>query len=407
MAGVLGLWRAQAPPGRWPRWLLVLLPCYAALQLVPLPPAALRILSPARAELHEAVGAVTEAGGFAPLSVAPAATFDHLLRIAAYLVVFLLVREAASQAGARVWRAALPVVVVAALEAALGVWQWRAGVQVHGTYVNRNHFAGLLEMALPLAVMYAAASVPKVRLTCAALAVAGLLMVAIINSLSRMGFIAALFGLLVAGVMALEPGRRRWVNRVALGALAALVVAGFVFLPPDALIGRFAELAATEEIPADTRAQIWRQTLDLIREYPVFGCGLGGYEAAFLKHKRVAPLNAVDYAHNDYLQGLAEMGVAGFAIVAALVGTLMVRAARRAAHPRPEQRRLAAACAGALAAMLLHSLVDFNLYIPANAMALAWICGLAATRTQRGRPQVIEVEAAVSIRENTAKGGLR
>jgi len=86
-----------------------------------------------------------------------------------------------------------------------------------------------------------------------------------------------------------------------------------------------------------------------------------------------------DYAHNDYLQFLAELGAVGFAIAAALlllVLILSIRASFR--HPKPAGQWIGLACTGALTAILIHSIADFNLYVPANATVLAWICGVAA-----------------------------
>lgn len=86
-----------------------------------------------------------------------------------------------------------------------------------------------------------------------------------------------------------------------------------------------------------------------------------------------------DFAHNDYLQLLAELGVLGFLIVAAGAFWITRRAVRGAVGLQdPEKRYFALACAGALAAILLHSTVDFNLYVPANAMVLLWIAGMTA-----------------------------
>jgi O-antigen ligase len=125
----------------------------------------------------------------------------------------------------------------------------------------------------------------------------------------------------------------------------------------------------------------------LIRAYPFFGCGLGGYETAFWRFKVSGVLVTDDFAHNDYLQLLAELGLVGFAIGATLAFSVVRMAVRRAVRSAdPGARYFAVACAGALAAILLHSLADFNLYIPANAMLLAWIAGMTAgLRVQAGR----------------------
>ena len=110
-----------------------------------------------------------------------------------------------------------------------------------------------------------------------------------------------------------------------------------------------------------------------------------------------------DFAHNDYLQLLAELGWVGFAIGATLAFSVVRMAVQRAVRSAdPEARYFALACAGALAAILVHSFADFNFYIPANAMLLAWIAGMTAgLRFQGSRmsdwerpayPQVITVE---------------
>jgi O-antigen ligase len=117
----------------------------------------------------------------------------------------------------------------------------------------------------------------------------------------------------------------------------------------------------------------------LVRAFPLTGCGLGTFESAFLRYKHVAPMFIVDYAHNDYLQTLAELGIVGFALGLALVWRILTRVVRLALfHQESPGWELALGLAGAIAALLLHSLTDFNLYIPANALTLAWLCGLAA-----------------------------
>jgi O-antigen ligase len=219
---------------------------------------------------------------------------------------------------------------------------------------------------------------------CGVWALAGLMFAGIVHSFSRMGFIATLFSLFVMGTLAFGTRQLSWVASSrkrqggAVGLVAAVVLAGFVFLPPDKLILRFAQLVSTD-VTGGGRAQLWAETIPLIRAYPFFGCGLGGYETAFWRFKVSGPLLTDDFAHNDYLQLLAELGLVGFAIGATLAFSVVRMAVRRAVRSTdPGARYFALACAGALAAILLHSLADFNLYIPANAMLLAWIAGMTA-----------------------------
>ena len=408
----------RAPPlDRKLRWLLVLLCGYVVFQLVPLPSFLLRLLSPARAELLDGAAQAVPGIALAPLSVVPSATLSHFLRIAGYALVFLLVREITWRISHRPWTLAFPIILIAALEAGLGLLQQTVGEPgaiARGTYINRNHFAGLLKMALSFAVIYPVAVMRRVRSrrrspagpavkACAVLAVAAVLLLGIIYSLSRMGLIAALCSLLVMGILALSPGLSARGKFLMVGSIAVLVMLSFVFLPPDRLIMRFAQLSSAEEITAEGRLLLWGETLDLIAAYPLFGCGLGAYESAFLKYKVSHPLLTADYAHNDYLQLFAELGMIGFSIAAALMLAVLAKAVRAASrHSELNSRFLALACVGAMVAILIHSLVDFNLYIPANALLLAWISGISAGLTFSSRkhsvwkalgvPEVLDVD---------------
>ena len=144
-------------PNRVLRWTATLLPAYVLLQVVPLPVAVLRVLSPARAEAMDALEPVGAKVSFASLSVFPAGTFQYFLLVCAYLVIFLLVRELTWHFRNRRWLVIWPILGIGAVEAGLGLWQYFGGTgeQVRwGTYANHNHYAGFLEMALPFAVMY-------------------------------------------------------------------------------------------------------------------------------------------------------------------------------------------------------------------------------------------------------------
>lgn len=418
---------AEQPP-RLPadlRWLGLLLVGYVAFQVVPLPLAVVELVSPARAEIARSLGPVLSENSYATVSVLPSATVPHLIRICALILIFLIVRQLLWRWPERPWLVAAPLVAVASLEAALGLVQYFSGAPLaKGTYVNRNHYAGLLAMILPFAVMYPMAVVFRSRSRSysaagpalkagAVLCLAMLILVAILFSLSRMGFVASLVSLGFIGALALRRAawNHRRSNRLGLGigvaVVGPLVVLSFIYLPSDVLIKRFAEISSTEAITAEGRLLLWRESIELVKDYALLGCGLGGYPSTFLKYKITAPLVTDDAAHNDYLQLLAELGIIGFSIGGLLVLAVLTRALRTATrHPATDVRCLALACVGSITAVLLHSWVDFNLYVPANVMLLAWVFGIStgldlcpeprSVWKKMKRPEVVEVRPQVA-----------
>jgi O-antigen ligase len=324
------------------------------------------------------------------LSATPAATLEMLMNLTGYLLVFLLVRDLTRHYGDHPWIPVLPLLAIALLEACLGLVQfYNDKPDLIGTFGSRDHFAGLLEICFPFAPLYALAILQRNRSrfdspagpalkACGLLAAATATFLAILLSLSRMGFLATLAGMFMMGSVYFGSGQKgfkRWGPCLATGLAVALI---FIFLPTDALVARFSVLAK-QDLSADTRAQLWRETVGMIRAFPAFGCGLGSYESCFQRYKTVAPMNTVDFAHNDYMQYWAELGIIGFLAGLAFFVRLFVKTLSAATSDQDgETRYRAQACLGALTAIGLHSFVDFNMYIPANAMALSWVVGVAA-----------------------------
>ena len=383
--------------------LVLLLLAYVFFQLLPLPVEALRLLSPERARILGSLDRVTTPVRFAPLAITPATTFVYLFRIIGYTLAFLVVRDTSRRWSARWrWLAVIPLVAFALLEASMGFWQNAAGEEVEGTYVNRNHFAGLLEMALPLALAGSIAllhqrhskrtsAALRILKACVVLISAGAIFAGLLLSLSKMGFVAGLSGLFAMAALAVATRLRGWKRGLAIAGIATLVLFLLVFLPSDELVARFAGIASKGDAAAEGRWPIARDTLHLIGAYPVFGSGLGTYRVAFLKYQTSVVDHLFDFAHNDYLQMTAELGVAGFLFLVALVLLIVANVFRAATRGRdPDTRWIALGCIGAFTAIGLHSLVDFNTYIPANALMLAWIGGIAAglpTQSEAAAPQ--------------------
>jgi O-antigen ligase len=238
----------------------------------------------------------------------------------------------------------------------------------------------------PIVVLYRArlrrtGSLSSVASACATWAVAACMLAGIVNSFSRMGFIATLCSLLVAALLIVQGprysnARSRLRRSLAAGMLGGVALSAFILLPPSGLVRRFADLDAGK-FTGDGRTALWAEAVSVIRDYKVFGCGLYAYEMAVPPYKLPETIGIVSFAHNDYLQGTAELGGLGFLIVGLLAASIVRSAIRPVVNSfDPESACFAVACAAAIVAILLHSLVDFNLYVPANASLLAWIAGM-------------------------------
>ena len=313
---------APAPP-RWTSLPLLLLLGVMVLQLVPLPAPLLESTSPARAELRNSLAAASP--GWSSASLTPSNTVFHLLRFLGCIATLLLARELTWRLRRESWMVAVPLVLVASLEGLLAVIQTAvqpSGLGVSGTYVNHNHLAGMLELSLPFSLAVAAVLLTRIRsagppgglLTAKAAAGvigAALIFAGLLCSFSRAGFLAALISIAVMAALALTA---RSVSRARIAAALAVILflaAAFFLLLPDGFIARHAGVATTDGLLSEGRVSLWSETLDLVRAYPVLGCGFGAYQSAFYQFKRSWPHVTDDYAHNDYLQLLAELGPLG------------------------------------------------------------------------------------------------
>ncbi len=211
-------------------------------------------------------------------------------------------------------------------------------------------------------------------------------------SYSRAGLPCALAGLATFSLLAIP---RQWTLRkratVAAGVVITLLVIGAA-LAPTLLLERFAGMTAAGMNTGDERLELWRDTLHLIPHYWLTGVGFSAFADPFMQFQTVGRSLAFTFAHNDFLQWFAELGLAGFVLIAALL-VLVLRDGLRTAfsqHGSRTDQLLACASLGGLAAFLAHSLVDFSSYVPANALTVVWLmaiaCGLRPQPAQTRRP---------------------
>ena len=399
--------RIAGPRGRFPSlrpqlWMLVAMVGVvgvAAFQLVPLPWGWIRSLRPAQGELLEALGA---GGKATPLSLHPFHTSLGLCNVVAASTAFLLgafwVRRLA-----QVNLILLSYVTVASVVALFGILQVLSGDDLplyqflshpsqgraRGPFVGPNHFAGYLEMAIPVAIGYLLVpgnllpswrrkSSPGGRVRsrggriALVLVAVALLSAGVLRSLSRMGLLSLTAGLVLL-VFALRGGGRR----VFIGVGLALVVAiGMILLVgPDPALSRLWLLG--ESGGPLQRLVAWKMTAGVVGDFPVLGTGLRTFQDVSPIYQPGNVPGWYGESHNDYLNLVSDLGVVG-AIFVALGGFFWWRRIREGWKAvSDEHRPLLAGCLAALFILLLHETVDFNLQIPANSFHFALIAGLA------------------------------
>ncbi|HWT03126.1 MAG TPA: O-antigen ligase family protein [Pyrinomonadaceae bacterium] len=270
----------------------------------------------------------------------------------------------------------------------------------YGQFVNRNHFAYLMEMALGLVLGLIAAGRRRDRML-VYLAAAVPLWTALVLSNSRGGVLAMLCQLiLLALTFAYARGRdeRRASSAGALGRLAQLravrfalggallaaALVGIVWVGGEQIVGRFETLpdevsaGAAESDPGVSRREIWATTVRMIKDHPLAGVGLGGYWTAVPQYHNASGKMTPQQAHNDYLELLAAGGVVGLLLGAWFV-FLLLKFTRPPLRSADTFRR--ASCFGALLGLFgvaVHSLVDFGLHIPVNALICLALVAIAA-----------------------------
>ena len=257
-----------------------------------------------------------------------------------------------------------------------------------GTYICPNHLGGFLEMLLPLGLAYTVASRLKPLLK-VFLGYATLVMLAgIAATVSRGTFLATTLALLLFfGVLLLHRSYRL----PALVVLLTLVGTGLLFMPRNySFQARYKRLIMEGKLEDDLRFFMWEPALEVWQENVWWGAGPAHFDYRFRQHRPEAVQLSPDRVHNDFLNVLADWGLAGAALVCAAwlllaAGVLRTwRSVRNAGDDLGGKRAsnkfafVLGASVGLLA-ILIHSVVDFNMHIPANAMVAVALMALLSS----------------------------
>jgi O-antigen ligase len=422
LLGAMYAWRrvpdvlvARMQPFQWPVVLLGLFVLIPWLQLLPMPSALLSLLSP------QAVGVIEGVSSFS-LTLDKQQTQMYAALSFAYWSIFVVVLLTVRSAR-RLDQLAMVIVASGVSQAVVGVFLFSLGAKyslffgdvihdnVKGTFVNRNSMAGYMELCLSVGIglMIARLGDESGRLRnwrSRATAVIDFLLsekmrlrlmlvimvIALVLTRSRMGNTGFFAAMLIVGILAIFLSRRTAPKTIVL--IASLVIIDVVVVGTwvglEKVVNRVQETALTidgdgREESVELRQDAAVHGLALVKDFPLFGTGAGSFYNAYLAY-RTPREGYFDHAHNDYVEIAADFGLIGLGLLGSFVLLTVACAVRIMARRRSSlPRGMAFGSLMAMVALMIHSSVDFNLQIPANAatlviiMAMAW-CAKALPR---------------------------
>jgi O-antigen ligase len=418
LVGLRAIWITRAWRDRSARTAIGLVASIAlaiGVQLVPLPRATFVRLAPAadRFLANYDLRYVLEPPAWHALSVAPGHTVTVLLIFVAFAVLFVGLMEAMAHAKldrvvVRVMWLGVALAVFGVLQRAVnvkspdndewqlvyGFWKPQQAGNVFGPFINRNHYAGWMVMVVSLVMGYGCAVIEAARPAgrswrhwlrwtmtpdasrFMAVAVAVLAMgAALVATGSRSGAVSmaaaiAVLGYFIAGRLG-RPGAR-----VAAIAALALLLAGAIATAGASQVAARFSLASSD---LGMRAAAWRDTATIIRDFPVFGVGAGGYRLAVLDYQTGDRTKFYLQAHNDYLQIAAEGGLlVGLPVAVALMALGRgIRARLAKGDATGEARWIRVGAVAGLVGIGAQSLFEFSLQMPANLVVFVVLAAIA------------------------------
>ena len=379
---------------------------WTALSLIPLPAFVLKSLSPKSFQIWETTALV--GGQFPnPLSLYPYMTLNSLVF---GLALFFFYRMAlyGIRSNNQIHWLMIGIMILGSLESIYALVQlaaaqpyilwWRKTVDENvatGTFINRNHLADFLALIVCLGVGYLwalvrenegmgvkgkQALVYRAGIHIGALGARGivlllilsLMIAALLTTASRGGTLALMVGLIFMGGMIITRFLRT--RKAVILLLSLSLVCSYVsYTAIDRVLERFQRF----ELNLEDRLIIAKNTFQMAKAFPLTGSGLGTFEFIFPGYQGYITDRRVDYAHNDWVQLFAETGGIGLMI---LGGGFLWFMGHSIVLWRKRRNSFSVGIGlgglGAMVAVAVHSLMDFSLHIPANALLLTLIVAI-------------------------------
>ncbi|MGA1791762.1 MAG: O-antigen ligase family protein [bacterium] len=380
----------------------------AFFQLLPIPVSLIQLLFPATFRTYSK--ALDHLNGFRTVSLYSHVTVVELLKWLTYAGIFWLTLHWAEDKSRIQWIVAT-IVGVGFFQAVYGMLQYLSGHQhiwgyrkmwyteyVTGTYINRNHLAGYLEMAIPLAfglLIYLILHPRSERQTRPIHRIRDILIhfdrsdpyrsrryflvfvivmmtLALLLSGSRGGIISLTIAFILMNGLLIFKRKVRSCAVISL-LISCLVLIYGIYIGMGSTVRRFESM----ENDAVSRIRLFKASISVISEFPVLGTGLGTFEQAFRRAQSSELDRVVDHAHNDWIEMWVETGGIGLILLICTAIWCMIHFAG-VWWKRHDSFSLGIGLGGmgGVLSLSLHGLTDFNMHIPANALTFAVVLAI-------------------------------
>lgn len=369
-------------------WALGGLVLVVIVQLLPLPEAIIKVISPQAWNYHQRLIPSGYAGSFLAASINPDATAGEMLKLLAYTGLFLVVIHSIETK--KQFSLLINALIILGVGISLfGIIQkygsperiyWfdpsAAPNTAFGPFINRNNFSGYINMIIPLTLGYCLTNMQLSR-RIVYYSCLGVMCLGLFLSSSRGGIIVFCLGLFLFVVLSKCKDSLR--SRKASLLIAFFVaVALLVFLLESKMVlARLATLYQKEALFVFGHGYSWLDIIRIWRDFPLLGTGLGTFGFLSSMYKSSFAQSLFTYAHNDALQLLSEVGAVGTFLTVSFF-FLFLRTVINEWRQRHSNYAVAVILGGLVSVCItvIYSFLDFNLHVPANAVLLFFIMGL-------------------------------
>jgi O-antigen ligase len=357
-------------------YLIIIFLFIVILQLLPLPNALLKVISPKTHYLYERYLTDLEFLRLHSLSFYSLLTKEELIKFISFLIVFFVPLNAFTEKK-QFKRAFFTIIFLGLALAFYGVAKkyfilGKTATESFSTFGNRNHYAGYMVMVAPLAISYAVYCENKFKRLIFGF-IGAIICTSVFLSLSRAGSLSLVLSLLIMALIMISQGRTKntyWI--IGISVVLAVLLTSIAGVSP---IGeRFKQFWQG----LFDRWQVARDSLAMIKDFPIFGIGWGNFRYVFTLYQKfsISP-NYYKYLHNDHLQLVVETGLIGAALYFGFLFKIFWEIFSELKKRRDYFTKsvvLGGLCG--LIGVIFHSFFDFNFHIPAISFLFWFILGL-------------------------------